>query len=69
VWPDEGRYLGADDEGALGFGFFAPVGVAFNLKHVPVDLFAQLSAGFGIVPDAGNGGLLIDFAMGARVYF
>ena len=69
LWPEQGRFLGASDRGSLGFGVYAPVGVVFNFKRVPVDVFAHLSTGFGIVPDEGSGGMLFDFTTGGRIYF
>lgn len=71
IWPDEGNFVGGDieDEGNIGLGVFAPVGVAMNFQPLPFDVFAEANFGIGFVPDGVEGGFLIDGTAGARFYF
>jgi hypothetical protein len=69
IWPGEGHYIGHEREGAVGIGFSAPVGIAFNFKRTPMDVFAEVSTGIGVVPSVPRAGLFIDGAAGLRFYF
>ena len=60
------RYWGYKGDGGVGFGVRVPIGIAFNLNAVPVDVFIEAVPGIGFVPGVGG---FLDGAVGARYYF
>ena len=49
-----------------GLGVRVPIGIAFNLNKVPLDIFIEVVPGLGLIP---NIGFFIDGAVGVRYYF
>jgi len=53
-------------DGRLGFGVRVPVGIAFNLNKLPLDIFVEVVPGVGLFPGIGA---FVDGAVGVRYYF
>lgn len=69
LWFDEGNhgYWGGDHhDGTLGAGVRVPIGIAFELNAIPLDIFLEIVPGLGVFPGVGA---FIDGAIGARWYF
>jgi hypothetical protein len=67
VWEkDKGKFWGSKKTGTTGIGIRVPFGVAFHLKKVRLDPFAELVPGLGLLPGPG---FSIDTAAGVRYYF
>ena len=63
----ERSYWGGDERsGYWGFGIRVPIGVAFNLNSVPLDIFGEIVPGIGLFPGVGA---FLDGAIGVRYYF
>jgi len=70
VWFDnhDHAYWGDNDvhSGYLGFGIRVPIGIAFNLGGLPLDIFFEIVPGLGLFPGIGA---FVDGAIGVRWYF
>lgn len=72
-----GYWGGSSSTGGIGVAVRVPVGVAFQLNRVPIDIFIELVPGIGFVPghdfvtgDATIGaGFYMEGAAGCRYYF
>jgi len=70
-WPGAPRYLGdgrwviRDDQ--LGFGVRGALGMAAAIPQTPIEAFVETGPILVIAPSPA--GFLLDFALGARVYF
>jgi hypothetical protein len=60
-WFDNGVH-----QGYLGIGLRVPVGIAFNLNAIPLDVFLEVVPGLGFFPGFG---FFLDGAVGVRYYF
>lgn len=63
---DHHYWGGAKHSGRVGVGVRVPVGIAFHLNKVPVDVFLEIVPGVGLFPGVG---FHLDGAIGARYYF
>jgi len=52
--------------GYVGVGVRVPVGIAFNLNKLPLDVFLEVVPGLGVFPGLGA---FLDGAVGVRYYF
>lgn len=83
-WDDgyHSYYGGYGSDGRIGIAVRGPVGIAFNLNRVPIDIFIEVVPGIGFVPgydsrkgDAHFGetvigpGFYLESAAGCRYYF
>lgn len=57
---------GKKKDGHLGIGVRVPIGIAFNLNKVPLDVFLEVVPGVGFFPGVGA---YLDGAVGVRYYF
>ena len=70
VWfnDHDHHYWGDNDAhgGYLGVGVRVPIGIAFNLNKLPLDVFLEIVPGVGLFPGIGA---FVDGAVGVRYYF
>jgi hypothetical protein len=63
VWDDDWR---DDDYGRVGLGIRVPLGIAFHLNKVPLDVFLEIAPGFAFLPWLDG---FVDGGLGVRYYF
>jgi hypothetical protein len=65
---DENHYYwgGHSEAGTLGAGVRVPIGIAFELNALPLDIFLEIVPGLGVFPGIGA---FLDGAIGVRYYF
>ncbi|MBN1771719.1 MAG: DUF3996 domain-containing protein [Deltaproteobacteria bacterium] len=61
-----GYWGGYTESGRFGAGVRVPIGIAFELNAIPIDIFLEIVPGLGVFPGIGA---FIDGAIGARYYF
>jgi hypothetical protein len=62
-WDHDWR---VNDYGRVGLGIRAPIGIAFNINKVPLEVFLELAPGFQFLPWLD---FFLDGAVGVRYYF
>ena len=59
-------WLGHKRESYVGLGIRIPIGIAFHLNKIPLDIFFEVVPGIGLFPGFG---MFLDGAIGVRYYF